>query len=291
MNVLDRYRAIAIAVCAVWLAHPATGHAQAQKATPSEKPAAAAAAATPATLPESERQARAILKRMADFIGKTQRFSVNVRGGYDAVQESGQKIEFGEARKITLSRPDNRLRVEGEHSDGTKVLTVFNGKEITLIDNRNNVYATAPQSGSLDETIIYFVRDLGMRLPLAAMLLSRMSTEFDERVRSIDYVEKTSLYGTPAHHLAARTDTVDFQIWVTDGDKPLPQRIVLTYREAPGQPQFWALLSDWNLAPAISDATFTAALPKGAQKVAFVGQLTRQAAAQKPTAEKSKGGK
>ena len=290
MKILSRNRTIAIAVSAVWLALPATGYAQAQKAAPGEK-TAATAAATPATLSESERQARAILKRMGEFIGKTPRFSVNVRGGYDAVQESGQKIEFGETRKITLSRPENRLRVEGEHSDGTKVLTVFNGKEITLVDNRNNVYATAPQTGSLDETIIHFVRDLGMRLPLAAMLLSRMSAEFDERVRAIDYVEKTSLYGTPAHHLAARTDTVDFQIWVTDGDKPLPQRVVLTYKEAPGEPQFWALLSDWNLAPTISDATFTAAVPKGAQKVAFVGQLARKTAAQQPTAEKGKGAK
>ena len=288
MTMLSKYRTIAIAVCAVWLAHPATGYTQAQKAAPGEKPAATAA--TPATLSESERQARAILKRMAEFVGKTPRFSVNVRGGYDAVQESGQKIEFGETRKITLSRPDNRLRVEGAHSDGTKVLTVFNGKGITLIDNRNNVYATAPQPGSLDETIIYFVRDLGMRLPLAAMLLSRMSGEFEDRVRSIDHVEKTSLYGTPAHHLAGRTDTVDFQIWVTDGDKPLPQRVVLTYKEAPGQPQFWALLSDWNLAPAVTDATFTAAVPKGAQKVAFASQLARQAA-QKPAADKGKGGK
>ena len=271
------------AVVALMIAAPA--HAQ----KVAEKPAAAAPSAAPAT--ESSQQARAILTRMAEFLGKTQRFSVNVRGAYDAVQESGQKIEFGEARKVTLSRPENRLRVEGEHSDGTRLLTVFNGKEITLIDGRNNVYATAPQSGSLDDSIIYFVKDLGMRLPLAAMLLSRLPAELNERVRSIDYVEKTSIYGASAHHLAVRGDAVDFQIWVADGDKPLPQRVVLTYRDAPGQPQFWALLSDWNLAPTVSDATFTATVPKGANKVAFVGQLARQAAAQQPAPATSKGGK
>ncbi|RPI44167.1 MAG: DUF2092 domain-containing protein, partial [Betaproteobacteria bacterium] len=140
--------------------------------------------------------------QMAQYLGKAQRFSVTVRGGYDAVQESGQKIEFGENRKLTLSRPDNRLRIEGEHSDGAKLLTVFNGKEITLIDGRANVYATAPQAGSLDDTIIHFVRDLGVRLPLAAMLLSRLPAELEERLRSIDYVEKTSIHGAPAHHLA-----------------------------------------------------------------------------------------
>src|SRR6266496_6058586 len=81
----------------------AAGLAYAQPPAPGKK----APAATAVT--ESQAQASAILMRMADFLGGTQRFSVTVRGGYDAPQTSGQKIEFGEIRKVTLSRPD-RLR-------------------------------------------------------------------------------------------------------------------------------------------------------------------------------------
>jgi hypothetical protein len=162
---------------------------------------------------------------------------------------------------------------------------VFNGKEIVLIDATSNVYATAPQPGGIDDSIVYFVRDLGMRLPLAVLLVSRLPVELKERVRSVDYVEKTNIYGSPSHHLAARTDTVDFQIWVADGDKPLPQRVVITYKKDKGEPQFWAQFSDWNLAPAISDSTFIVQPPAGAQKVAFAAQLPRvSAAARKPSA-------
>ncbi|KDR37498.1 hypothetical protein BG61_18125, partial [Caballeronia glathei] len=186
--------------------------------------------------------------KMAEFLGGTPNFRVGVRSGYDAVQPSGQKIEFGEYRTVTLSRPD-RLRIESERSDGAKTLVVLTGKEIALVDFSSKVYATAPQPGTLDESIVYFVRDLGMRLPLAALLLNRLPAELQDRVRSVNYVEKTSIYGTASHHLAARTDTVDLQVWVADGDKPLPQRIVLTYKKAAGQPQFWAQFIDWNLAP------------------------------------------
>ena len=49
---------------------------------------------------------------MAKLLSRTQRFSVNVRSSYDAVQPSGQKIEFGDSRTLTVSRPD-RMRVEG----------------------------------------------------------------------------------------------------------------------------------------------------------------------------------
>lgn len=282
-----KYRPVALAACIAGLSLPATGHAQAQKPAAAGKPAAATSVA--ASPSESQAQARTILMGMAQFLGKAQRFSAVMRGSYDAVQKSGEKLEFGETRMITLSRPDNRLRVEGERSDGARVLTVFDGKEITLVDSGSNVYATAPQSGALDDTIIHFVRDLGVQMPLAALLLTRAPQEFEARVRSIDYVERTGIYGAPAHHLAGRTDTVDFQIWIAEGDSPVPQRVVLTYRTAPGAPQFRAQLSDWNFAPAISDATFTAAVPNGAQKVSFAGQLARLAPAAK--AGKIQGGK
>jgi hypothetical protein len=251
----------------VLTAAPAAHSAPAQK-----EPAARAAAAEPETAAQA--QARAILMKMAEFLGGTPSFRVGVRSGYDAVQPSGQKIEFGEYRTVTLSRPD-RMRVESERSDGAKTLVVLTGKEIVLVDLASKVYATAPQPGTLDESIVYFVKDLGMRLPLAALLLNRLPEELQARVRSVDYVEKTSIYGTASYHLAARTDTVDFQVWIADGDKPLLQRIVLTYKKAMGQPQFWAEFVDWNLAPQLNDATFSAQIPDGLQKVAFAAQLPR----------------
>ncbi len=247
-----------------------------------QQPAPAKKAPQAAAMTESQTKANEILMHMADFLSGSQRFSVSVNAGYDAVQKSGQKIEFGESRKVILSRPD-RLRVEGERSDGAKMLTVFTGKEIMLSDAANNVYAMAPQPGGLDETVIYFVRDLGMRLPLAMLLVTQLPAELKARVRSIEYVEKTKIRGVASHHLAARGDAVDFQVWVADGDKPFPQRVVITYKTAKGQPQFWADLTDWNLAPAITDSTFLAKPPDGAQKIAFAAQL---AAARKASAKK-----
>jgi hypothetical protein len=248
-----------------------------------------AAPAAPAAASESQAEARAILMRMGQFLAGAQSFSVSLRTGYDAVQKSGQKIEFDESRTIAMSRPD-RLRVEGERSDGAKVLMVFTGKEIVVVDAARNVYAMAPQPGGLDETVVYFVRDLGMRLPLAVLLVSRLPAEIENRVRTIDYVEKTNILGTPAHHLAARGDSVDFQVWVADGAQPLPQRVVVTYRNEPGQPQFWAQFSEWNLAPAITEATFSAEVPPGAQKMPFAAQLPRVSPATGKTSAKTKKG-
>ena len=66
---------------------------------------------TSAANPEIDEQALAVLKRMAEFLTQAQRFSVTVDTGFDVVQDSGQKIEFGETRQIVLRRPD-RVRIE-----------------------------------------------------------------------------------------------------------------------------------------------------------------------------------
>ncbi|MBV8173453.1 MAG: DUF2092 domain-containing protein, partial [Verrucomicrobia bacterium] len=66
---------------------------------------------------------------------------------------------------------------------------------------------------------------------------------------------------------------VDFQVWVAQGNQPLPRRIVITYKDEPGQPQFWAHLSNWNLAPVISDALFAFTPPNGADRVQFLAGL------------------
>jgi hypothetical protein len=118
--------------------------------------------------PERNEQAMAILTRMADFLAQAQRFSVMADIGFDVVQESGQKIEFGETRKIVVRRPD-RARIDITKRDGATSGFIFDGQEIAVFNTRENVYATAAKPGTIDDAIGYFINDLDMRFPLAEM--------------------------------------------------------------------------------------------------------------------------
>jgi hypothetical protein len=249
--------------------------------------------ATQITTPQAATEsanAEAILKRMAEFLAKTQQFSVNLNDSFDVVQESGQKIEFGENRKITISRP-NGLRVELEESSGEKHTVLYDGKDITVFSPSQNVYAQTVKPGGIDEAVIYFLKDLHMRLPLAALLLSRFPVEVESRTQSLDYVEKTLIDGVPTHHLAGRTETVDYQVWIAEGAQPFPLRVVLTYKNAEGQPEFRAQFSDWNLAPKIQDSQFVFTPPEGARKIAFQAQLSDFATAGTENPEQTGGQK
>ena len=102
-------------------------------------------------------------------------------------------------------------------------------------------------------------------------------------------VEKDVIHGTPVHHLAGRTETVDYQVWIPEGAQPLPLRVVLIYKNAEGQPSFRAQFSDWNLAPDIQDNQFAFTPPEGARKIAFLAQLP-QVALEGPTNPEQSGG-
>lgn len=252
-----------------------TSCAQDQAAIRTQPPAASVSSpATPAA--ETDLDAKTILMRMAQFLSKTPRFSVNLSGSYEVLQESGQKIEFGESRKITVSRP-NGLHVEVEHSDGEKHIVQYDGKEITAYSPSQNVYAQVSKPGGIDAAVVYFLKDLGMRLPLAMLLTSRLPAELDRRTQTLDYVEKTVIDGTSTHHLAGRTETVDYQAWIAEGAQPLPLRIVLIYKNEEGHPAFRAQFSDWNLMPEVKDSQFTFIPPEGSRKIAFLAELPKVA--------------
>jgi hypothetical protein len=242
-----------------------------------------ATASKPPAQTESQREAAAVLREMVTYLGGLKAFTVTSRHAYQTLQPTGQMIEFGETRRVSLARPD-RLRVEEVSSDGRKDLALFDGKLITALNADAGVYAQAPQPGSVDDALVYFVRDLRMRMPLAQLLSTRVGTDLPELVKEIDYVESTDLLGVATHHIAGRTDSTEFQFWIAEGDRPLPLRVVIRYVAEKGQPQFWAEFSNWNTNPQLTNSTFQLVLPKDARKIAFAVQVPRTDAAPQPAA-------
>jgi hypothetical protein len=282
---LERTYALAVplncslVIAAMLLSSPALGD--------DEKAGAAAAppgvtAAAPA-ITESRREADALLKGMATYLAGLQSFTCTLRAGYDVVQPTGQKLEFGETRRVTMARP-NRLRVEEIASNGERDLALFDGENVTVMKADSGVFAQAPQPGTVDDALVYFVRDLKLRMPLAILFTTRLPREIPTRVKTVDYVESTDIYGVTTDHIAGRTDSVDFQFWITEGPRPLPLRVVITYRNATGQPQFWANFSDWNVNPQLTKTTFQFTPPKGSHQIAFAVQVPRPANVQRPAA-------
>lgn len=231
--------------------------------------------ATETAASQQDLEAGRILCEMANVIAKAPAMSVTIRSGYDAIQEDGQRIEFGEKRRITLQRPD-RIRVDVQRSDGDKGQILFDGKTITAFRAEDNVFARVEKNGTIDEILVFMVKDLQMTLPLARMFLTNFPQSLEKQVTSISYVEEDFLFDVPTDHVAARSAEVDLQVWITQGEQPLPRRVVITYKNAEGEPQFWAELSEWNLSPTIAGDTFSFTPPSGAEQIPLLAPVRQK---------------
>jgi hypothetical protein len=238
-------------------------------------PALAAKDTPSATTEMQASEAREMLMKMAEFVARARAFSVTTRSGYDAIQEDGQYIEFGEKRQILIQRPD-RMRVESERSDGEQGLILFDGKQITAYKADDNVYTQVEKTGTVDDVLVYLVRDLQFTLPMARMFHTGFAQQLEKKITSISYVEENFLFDVPTDHLAVRSRDVDVQLWVAQGDTPLPRRIIINYKNAPGQPQFRGDFTDWNLTPKVVADSFTFTPPVDAEQVPLIVRVRQK---------------
>jgi hypothetical protein len=213
-----------------------------------------------------ENAAAARIEAMANHLAKAQRLGVAVDCSYDVVQDSGEKIEFGERREVTLRRPD-RARFEVTRRDGSRRGLLFDGTQLTAFDLGENVYATVARPGTLDAALRYYTHDAKMRLPLRELFASDLAQQLKPVLGSARLVGKEMIGGVATDHVAFRGDTADVQLWIARDGEPLPQRIVITYRLAEGQPQFRADFHGWTFTPDVPDSAFTFAPPAGVEKI------------------------
>jgi hypothetical protein len=230
-------------------------------------------------------EAMKVLLRMAEFISKMPQFSVTLESGYEVIQQSGQSIEFGGVSKHTVLRPD-RMHADFLRSDGRLAQFYFNGKALSFADQGEKVYASIERPGDIDEAIRFYVSDLHMRFPLAALFVTRTPELMRQRVTEAAIVEECGLTDVPTIHIAARTKDVDFQVWVPKEGDPLPRRVVISYKKEAAAPMFWANFRNWDLSPDTSDALFTFMPPQGFEQIRFLEEFRTML---KPATAKAKG--
>jgi len=235
---------------------------------------------TKATASVIDEKAMSAVMQMAEFLAKAQQFSVTADLGYDVTQDWGQKIEFGATRKITVRRPD-RMAMDITDRDGTRRGFRFDGKQIAFFGLNEKVYATAQKAGNLDTAIDYFTRDLRMPLPMAELFSNNLPKTLKEKVKEAYDVEDATINGTSCNHIAFRNELIDAQVWIAKGDKPLLQRVVLTYKLEDGDPQFWANFHDWNFSPETPDSLFAFTPADGAARIVFLAGMDSDAGQKK----------
>ena len=218
--------------------------------------------------PSIDPEALEVLKGMADYLVSATEFAFHTESGYDVLQPSGVTVEFGASRNTLVSRP-NRLRIDSQRRDGMRSAIIFDGENIWGFGPDENVYAKTEQVGDLDESIDFVVAELRIKAPLADIVSPDLYEIVTSELTGALYLGETVLVGVVCDHLLMSNDYADYQLWIATGDQPLLQRIVITYREEPGQPQYRAQFMNWDMSPEDTKARLQFEPPDGAERIRF----------------------
>jgi hypothetical protein len=222
-----------------------------------------------------EPQAEKLLRRMSDYLANRQQFTLKAQSTLEAVLTSGQKIQFDSPATLEVSRP-NKLRA---HRKGDIVNQEFfyDGKTLTLYNPKENLYATTAAPPTIDEMLDFAREKLDVIAPGAEILYGNAADRMLKVATSGFVVGTSAVEGVKCIHLAFRGADVDWQIWIEDGDKPLPRKFVLTSKQVNGSPEFTVLIRSWDVTPKLTNSEFSFTPPKGAKKIEFL-PLTAEAA-------------
>lgn len=232
----------------------------------------AAARARAEALEQDTAEALAIFEVMSDFLGAKQQLHFAATVGWDAVQITGQKLEFGGRREVSVQRPD-RARMESVRRDGQTSILIFDGARIWVDLPDDEVYVSVEKPGTLDEALDYLAKELRTPVPLADLVHSDVYAEVAGKVESGLWVEEALIGDSLCDHIAFRADRVDVQLWIEQGDRPVPHRVVITHRDEPGAPQFWADLGDWSFDAPAPDGHFGFTPGEGSEQIPFRAAL------------------
>jgi hypothetical protein len=219
---------------------------------------------TPASVdPEAAVLLKAALERIAT--AKSLSFAAEIAS--DTVLPSGQKIAFTGRIETAIRRPD-RLRnsFDGEQRS---TRSWYDGKTYTLLDVAQNVYACWPGPARLEDLLDTMKERLGFTPPLSLLLHEDVARAALSRMTRGFTVGPATIGGVAVQHLAFSGGKTDWQLWVTEGPEPTIKRIVITFKQQEGLPQFSASFLSWDFAPLLDDDLFAFVPPAGAMQCDF----------------------
>jgi len=215
-----------------------------------------------------EEQADRVVRAMSEYLSSADEFSFRASIAYDEFADWGQEIQYGAVATISVRRPDG-LHVIHD-GDERQISFVFDGEVITLLDRAKNLYAQTEAPGEIDAALDRLFERFGFSVPIADLLYSDPHAALTGSADLGVVAGRHTVDGTLCHHVAFSGETLDWQIWIEDGPRPLPRQIVITYKEEPGAPQYRARFSNWDFQPRFSDHYFEFEPPAGSAPMEFL---------------------
>jgi hypothetical protein len=195
------------------------------------------------------------LKDMSNYLMSAKTLEVDTVGSLDVVTNDGQRIQLDGTTNYKIRRPGFVIDYS---SDIKSRRFIYDGKTFTVYSPKLGYYATVPAPATNREVLDTIYNKFGISLPLEDLFRWGDGSNDDrlKALRSAYEVGTATIDGVETDHYAFREADVDWEVWIQQGDQPLPRKLVIVDRTDPSRPTFISRLS-WKVNPAFADSDFT----------------------------------
>ena len=212
--------------------------------------------------------ARSQIDAMSRYLAAQPALSFDFGTSLDVVTADDQKLTIASSGSVALQRPD-KLHVVRQGGFAT-VEATFDGKVLSVLNRDALAYAQADLPGTIDALVTFLHDELVRPVPGADLLLTDPAAVLMDGATDVKDLGAGVIDGTVCDHFAVRTDDVDWQIWIAQGEAPYPCRYVITNKDVAGWPEYRLDVSSWGKGAAAAEFAF--APPEGA-KLADVREI------------------
>ena len=231
-------------------------------------PGAAVAQAVSAQDPATQRDPESVaaLERMGAALRAMDSFAMHADITREDVLSTGQKVQYSGTLDVQ-ARSRNAFRIDFLSSRQNRSY-YYDGRNLTVAAPRANYYATAPVTGTTAEVIRQARERFEIDFPLADLFTFGADPAMISRITSAIPIGLETINGQSCAQHAMRQEGVDWQVWIREGDNPLPCKIVITTTSDPSMPQYSAVMT-WERRQTFADGTFTYAPAANSRRIAL----------------------
>jgi hypothetical protein len=226
-------------------------------------------AASTNAVPVIDAQVRKVLDNVCHELSSAGTLTYHAEITFDSVLPSGVKLQYAAAMDTAIKRPDH-LAINYKSDLGAKAIW-YDGKTLTVYDPAHRAYASVAAPDSIDAMFRQVADEKNLSIPLEGFDFNDECGRAYRDIQRGKYVGVNDVNGVDCDHLGFIQQEADWQLWVNHSGKPLPQKIVITYKNLPAQPQWTAVFSNWRFNQNLAASLFQPKLPKGVVQASFMG--------------------
>ncbi len=211
------------------------------------------------TNPNIDPQASEILQNMSYFLGSKDQYTFKAEVMFDQIINSNRKIQYSAEEKVYMKKKGN-LTIEYVSDLGGYKLWFEEGR-VTILELPTNLFSITTLPATIDQALKKLKEKYNFTPALSDFLFINTYRVLTAKVQSGSYYGTSKVFGVRCDHLAFVQQDIDWQIWIENGRRQIPRKLVITYKNLPGSPQFIAILRDWVIDKPITSFAFKADIP------------------------------